>query len=316
MSEETYNPWSYQVLCSDDAMEIFYELCGSKDLAGNIEKMLDKILLGKKQFSDFDTSLAGMIAAALVSYSLTNTNAYDLLDLDLEDPDDNAKFEKEYEPFLDTVYNTDLSHLSQKAIKVLHMLPNGELGGWWYEEDQSIEWIENISGMERALKIYEVSKKLEKKRKAAGIDSYQVLCSKDGMKTFLELKKSSDLANDIEQKLNAVTKTSDHHVFTAGLVAAALVAFAETENISYDNLLDLDLDDPEDKEKFDKEFDPFLDEVYDTDLSHLKKKASKVLQMMFDSKLGDLWKAYDDNWHEWVGNIDEMIEELEKPVKK
>lgn len=304
--------WSYQVLCDDDAIETFYELSGSNDLIGDIEKKLDKM----KAYADYRTSVEGLVAAALVSYSLTNTNAYDLLDLDLDDPEDKEKFEKEYEPFLDIVYHTDLSPLVKKAIRVLHLMPNTELGEWWYEEDQSIEWIENISGMERALKTYEISKKFEKKRKAAGIYSYEVLCSKDAMKTFKELEKSDDLVNDIEQLLNAVTKTSDHHVFTAGLVAAAMVAFSETENISYDHLIDLDLDDPDDRAKFDKEYDVFLDKVYDTDLSKLMKKASKVLQKMFDSKLGELWKAYDDNWHTWVRNIDEMIEELEKPFEK
>lgn len=304
--------WSYQVLCDDDAMETFYELSSSKDLIGDIEKKLDKM----KAYADYRTSVEGLVAAALVSYSLTNTNAYDLLDLDLEDPEDNEKFEKEYEPFLDIVYHTDLSPLVDKAIRVLHLMPNTELGGWWYEEEQSIEWIENISGMERALKSYKVGHRLEKRRKTAGIYSYEVLCSKDAMKTFKALEKSDDLENDIRQLLYAVNKKADHHVFTAGLVAAALVAFSETDEITYGHLLDLDLDDPDDKAKFDKEYDVFLDKVYyDTDLSKMKKKASKVLQMMFDSQLGDLWRAYDDNWHDWIGNIDEMIEALEKPVE-
>ena len=304
--------WSYQVLCDDDAMETFYELSVSNDLIGDIEKKLDNM----KPYADYRTSVEGLVAAALVSYSLTKINAYNLLDLDLDDPKDNEKFEKDYKPFLNVVYHTDLSPLVKKAIRALKMMPNTGLGGWWYEEEQSLEWLENISGMERALKIYEASQKCEKKRKAAGIYSYEVLCSKDAVKTFKKLEKSTDLVNDIESILNSVTKTSDYHVFTAGLVAAALVAFSETENISYNNMLDLDLDDPDDRTKFDKEYDVFLDRVYDTDLSKLMKKASKVLQMMFDSKLGELWKAYDDNYHKWVRNIDEMIEELEKPFEK
>lgn len=305
--------WNYQVLCDDDAMETFYELSGSNDLAGDIEKKLDKM----KAYADYRTSVEAYVAAALVSYCLATTRSSDLTDLDRDDPEQNEKFENEYIPFLDKVYNTDLSALADKAIKVLHSLPNTELGEYWYEEELSIEWIENVSGMERALKAYKVGLKLKKKRDAAGINSWEILCSKDAMKTFHELEKSDDLAGDIEKLLKAVTKTSDIHVLTAGLVAAAFVAFAETEDISYDELIDLDLDDPDDRAVFDKEYDVFLDKVYyDTDLSKLKKKASKVLQMMFDSKLGELWKAYDEAWHDWAGNLDDMIEALEKPVEE
>ena len=94
------------------------------------------------------------------------------------------------------------------------------------------------------------------------------------------------------------------------------MAFAEAEGINYNHIIELDLDDPDDRAKFDKEYDVFLDKVFDTDLSKLMKKASKVLQMMFDSKLGELWKAYDEAWHDWAGNLDEMIEALEKPFIK
>ena len=298
--------WSYQVLCDDDAMETFYELSNSPDLARDIEMKLDKV----KMSSDYRTSVEGLVAAALVAYAETDVSAYNLLDLDLEKPYDNAKFEKEYKPFLNRVYHTDLSHLNKKAVKVLNMLPNTELGGWWYEEELSIEWIENISAMQRELKLREVSDKLREKREKAGIDSYEPLCSKDGMKAFLAFKKSKDLAADLESKLDSVTKTSDYHVCTAGFVAAALVAYSETENIIYCNLLDLDLNIPEEKEKFDTEFDPFLDEVFDMDLSKLKKKARKVLKMLPDSKLGDLWRAYDDDFEDWINNVNEMIEEL------
>lgn len=298
--------WSYQVLCDDDAMETFYELSNSPDLARDIEMKLDKV----KMSSDYRTSVEGLVAAALVAYSETDVSAYNLLDLDLDNPDDKAKFEKEYKPFLNKVFQTDLSHLNKKAVKVLNMLPNTELGGWWYEEELSIEWVENIAAMQRELKLREVSDKLKQKRKTAGIDNYQVLCSKDGMKTFLAFKRSKDLAGDLESKLDSVTKTSDHHTCTAGFVAAALVAYAETKNINCYNLLDLDLDIPEDKEKFEKEFDPFLDDVYNMDLSHLKKKARKVLKMLPDSKLGDLWRGYDDDFDDWIENIQEMIDEL------
>lgn len=304
--------WSYQVLCDDDAMETFYELSNSADLAQDIERKLDDV----KPYSDYRTSVEGLVAAALVAYAETDVSAYNLLDLDLDDPEDKAKFEREYKPFLNKVYHTDLSGLMEKAVKVLNKLPNTELGGWWYEDDQSIEWVENIAAMQRELKIANVSKKLEKRRKRAGIDSYEPLCSKDGQKTFLKLSKSEDLAGDIEALLNNVNKTADHHVCTAGFVAASLVAYAECEKINCYNLLDLDLDVPEDKEKFEKEYDPFLDQVYNTDLSRFCKKAAKVLRSLPDTKLGELWKAYDDAYDDWTENIDEMLEEFYKLDKK
>lgn len=298
--------WSYQVLCDDDAVEAFYELCGSGDLARDIEKKLDKV----KMTSDYRTSVEGLVAAALVAYSETDINAYNLLDLDLDDPGDKAKFDKEYEPLLDVVFHTDLSHLDKKAIRVLKILPNTELGEWWYEEDLSIEWIENITAMFRALEIRGKSEKLKQKRKSMGIESYEVLCSKDAMKTFLKLSRSGNLTSGIENMLNNVNKTSDYRTSTDGLVAAALVAYSECENINCYNLLNLDLDIPEDKEKFYSEYDPFLDKVYTADLSHLKKKAAKVLDMIPDTKLGDLWRGYDDSFNNWINNIREMIDEL------
>lgn len=304
--------WSYQVLCDDDAMETFHELSVSANLAQDIEAKLDKVT----PYSDYRTSVEGLVAAALVAYAETDVSAYNLLDLDLDDPEDKAKFEREYKPFLNEVYHTDLSGLMDKAAKVLNKLPNTELGGWWYEEDQSIEWIENISAMQRELKIAKMSKKLEKRRERAGIYSYEALCSKDAQKTFQKLSKSEDLAGDIEALLNNVNKTADHRVCTAGFAAASLVAYAECEKINCYNLLNLDLDVPEDKEKFEKEYDPFLDQVYNTDLSRLRKKAAKVLRSLPDTKLGELWKAYDDAYDNWTENIDEMLEEFYKLDKK
>lgn len=304
--------WSYQALCDDDAMETYHELEVSADLARDIEAKLDKVTA----YSDYRTSVEGLVAAALVAYSESDVSAYNLLDLDLEDPEDKAKFEKEYKPFLNEVYHTDLSGLMDKAAKVLNKLPNTELGGWWYEEEQSLEWIENISAMQRELKIAKMSKKLEQRRERAGIYSYEPLCSKDGQKTFQKLCKSEDFAGDIEALLNNVNNTADHHVCTAGFVAAALVAYAECEKINCYNLLDLDLDIPEDKEKFEREYDPFLDEVYNTDLSRFRKKAAKVLRSLPDTKLGALWKAYDDAYDDWTENIDEMLEEFYKLDKK
>lgn len=300
--------WSYRVLCDDDAMETYKELSVSLDLAKDIEAKLDKITA----YSDYRTSVEGLVAAALVAYSESDVSAYNLLDLDLDDPEDKEKFEREYKPFLNAVYHTDLSGLMDKAAKVLNKLPNTELGGWWYEEDQSLEWIENISAMQRELKIAKASKKLEKRRERAGIYSYEPLCSKDGQKTFLKLSKSEDFAGDIEALLNSVNKTAEHRVCTAGFVAASLVAYAECEKINCYNLLDLDLDVPEDKEKFETEYDPFLDQVYNTDLSRFTKKAAKVLRSLTDTKLGGLWKAYDDAYDDWTENIDKMLEELYK----
>ena len=300
--------WSYQVLCDDDAMETYNEFAASANLARDIEGKLDKVT----QYSDYRTSVEGLVAAALVAYAETDVRAYNLLDLDLENPEDKAKFEREYKPFLNEVYHTDLSGLMDKAAKVLNKLPNTELGGWWYEEDQSLEWIENIGAMQRELKIGIMSKKLEKRRERAGIYSYEPLCSKDGQKTFQKLSKSEDLAADIETLMNNVSKTADHHACTAGFVAASLVAYAESKEINCYNMLDLDLDIPEDKEKFETEYDPFLDQVYNTDLSHLKKKAAKTLRSLPDTKLGALWKAYDEAYDDWTGNIDEMLEELYK----
>lgn len=311
MSYENFEPWSYEVLCSDDAMKTFYELCSSKDLAHDIERKLDKILLGKKARSGFDDCINGMTAAALVAYSeCENINCYNLLDLDLDKPDDKEKFYKEYDPFLDVVFHTDLSHLNNKAIKVLDMLHNTELGGWWYEEDMSLEWITNIAEMSRELKKRGISEKLKHKRESKGIRSYQVLCSNDAMKIFHKLSDSSDLAGDIEKMLNNVNRTSDYRTSTEGLVAAALVAYAECDNINCYNLLDLDLDIPEDKAIFYNEYDPFLDKVYHTDLSRLKKKARSALKMIPDTKLGELWRGYDDDFSDWIENIDEMINEL------
>lgn len=299
--------WGYQVLCDDDAMETFFELCASADLAQDIERKLDKV----KPTSDYRTSVEGLVAAALVAYSeCENINCYNLLDLDLDKPEDKKKFYKEYDPFLDVVYHTDLSHLNKKAVKVLDMLHNTELGGWWYEEDLSIEWISNIAEMSRELKKRGISEKLRQKRESKGIYSYRVLCSNDAMKTFRKLSGSSDLVSDIENNLDNVSKTSDHRICTKGLVAAALVAYAECDKINCYNLLDLDLDIPEDKEKFYSEYDPFLDKVYHTDLSRLKKKAKSVLKMLPDTKLGELWKGYDDYFSDWIENINEMISEL------
>ena len=48
--------WSYQVLCDDDAMETFYELSNSPDLARDIELKLDKV----KMSSDYRTSIEGL----------------------------------------------------------------------------------------------------------------------------------------------------------------------------------------------------------------------------------------------------------------
>lgn len=303
--------WSYQVLCDDDGMETFYELNASNDLAGDIEKKLDKF----KAYADYRTSVEAYVAAALVSYCLADTRSSDLTDIDRDDPEQNEKFENEYIPFLDRVYDTDLSALVDKAIKVLHSLPNTELGEYWHDEELSIEWIETVSRMEYALKAYKVGRRLEKRRKAAGIYSYEVLASKDAMKTFKQLEKSDDLENDIRQLLYAVNKNSDHHECTAGLVAAGLVAFSEAEGIDYNHIIELDLDDPDERAKFDKEYDVFLDKVFDTDLSKLMKKSSKVLQRLFDSKLGELWKAYDEAWHDWADNLDDMIGALEKTIK-
>lgn len=307
MSYENYKPWSYEVLCSDDAMETFYELFASNDLPHDIELKLDKV----KMTSDHHTSVEGLVAAALVAYSeCENINCYNLLDLDLDKPGDKEKFYREYDPFLHIVFHTDLSHLNKKAIKVLDMLHNTELGRWWYEEDLSIEWITNIAEMSQELKKHGISEKLKQKREAKGIRSYQVLCSGDALKTFRRLSGSVDFVNDIENKLNNVSKTSDYRTSTEGLVAAALVAYAECDEINCYNLLDLDLDIPEDKAEFDSKYDPFLDKVYHTDLSHLKKKARNVLKMIPDTKLGELWKGYDDAFSEWIANINEMIGEL------
>lgn len=140
--------------------------------------------------------------------------------------------------------------------------------------------------------------------------SYQVLCDDDAMETYLELTASKDLARDLETKLDKVTQFSDYRTSVEWL-AAALVAYAETDVSAY-NLLDLDLEDPEDKAKFEAEYDPFLDQVYNTDLSRLKKKAAKTLRSLPDTKLGALRKAYDDTYDDWTGNIDEMLEELYK----
>ena len=300
---------SYQVLCDDDAMETFCELCASGDLARDIEIKLDKVT----RTSDYRTSVEGMVAAALVAYSeCENVNCYNLLDLDLNKPADKKKFYKEYDPFLDIVFHTDLSYLNKKAIKVLDMLHATELGEYWYEEDLSVEWISNIDIMSRELKKQEIYKKLEQKRKSKGIYSYQVLCGADAMKVFRRLSESGDLAGDIEKMLNNVSLTSDFKTSTEGLTAAALVAYAECEEINCYNLLDLDLDIPEDKEKFDREYEPFLDKVYHTDLSRLKKKAGSVLKMMPDTKLGKLWISYDDDHSEWIDNIIEIKKELKK----
>lgn len=300
---------SYQVLCDDDAMETFFELSASGDLARDIEIKLDKVTRN----SDYRESVEGMVAAALVAYSeCENVGCCNLLDLDLEKPVDKKKFYKEYDPFLDIVFNTDLSHLNKKAIKVLDMLHATELGEYWYDDDLSVEWISNIGIMSRELKKQEIYKKLEQKRKSKGIYGYQVLCGADAMKVFRRLSKSSDLAGDIETILNNVSRTSDHKTSTEGLTAAALVAYAECEDINCYNLLDLDLDIPEDKEKFDSEYDPFLDKVYHTDLSGLKKKAGAVLKALPNTELGKLWVSYDDDHSEWIDNIIQMRKELKK----
>lgn len=300
---------SYQVLCDDDAMETFYELRASGDLKRDIELKLDRVTRN----SDYRESVEGMVAAALVAYSeCENVNCYNLLDLDLEKPADKKKFYKEYDPFLDIVFNTDLSYLNKNAIKVLDMLHATELGEYWYEEDLSVEWISNIGIMSRELKKREMYKKLEQKRKSKGIYGYQVLCGADAVKAFRRLSDSGDLAGDIEKILDNVSRTSDFKTSTEGLTAAALVAYAECEEINCYNLLDLDLDIPEDKEKFDSEYEPFLDKVYHTDLSRLKKKARAVLKMMPETELGKLWVTYDDDRFDWLDNINEMIEELKK----
>ncbi len=151
MSYDNYKPWSYEVLCSDDAMEVFYELCGSRDVSDSIEKKLDKILLGKKINSDFDDCIGGLVAAALVAYAETDVNCYNMLNLDLDISKEKKEFYDKYDPLLDVVYQNDLDHLKKKAIKVLKMMHNTELGAWWYEEDTYVEWLENIEDMIREL---------------------------------------------------------------------------------------------------------------------------------------------------------------------
>lgn len=307
MSYETYRPWSYQVLCSDEAMKVYYELCCGKDIADGIEKKLNKILLGKKASSDFDDCISGMVAAALVGYAETNVNCYNLLDLDLDIPKDKKEFYDKYDPLLDMVFHTDLKYLKDKAIKVLNMMHNTELGEWWYEEDTYLEWCENIDDM-----VYELKGKKHIIYGSYKPRSYQVLCSNEAMKVYRELCRGKDIAGGIEKKLNKILlgnkASSDFDDCIAGLVAAALVGYAEA-NVNCYNLLDLDLDIPEDNKEFYDKYDPLLDKVYQTDLDHLRSKAIKVLKMMENTELGKWWYE-EDTYSEWMENIEDMINEL------
>ncbi len=144
--------WSYEILCDDDAMEAFYKLVASDDLARDIEAMLDKHSMRKgNKYADDEHAL---VAAAMVAVSVGDPDWDSLSNIDLDTDDGREEYEKNFEPFLDQVRDTDLSHLKQKAVKVLKNILNGNsaVTEWWYEEDCYIEWLELVDYLMRVIK--------------------------------------------------------------------------------------------------------------------------------------------------------------------
>lgn len=140
--------WGYQVFCDDFAMDALEELCGSENLAEDIERMLDEALQYKDDYIELGECEYGLVAAALVTVSVKGA------DWNLLDTKDVLSTGDDYKEFIETVEKTDLSALKDKAAEVLEIVKkeDSECRELWEESEEYYnKWLNVVDSLAQKL---------------------------------------------------------------------------------------------------------------------------------------------------------------------